>query len=87
MSYPSSSNSTIVHTMSYPSSRSIGGDLHQQGVVMRADVGTLESRPVVDSDAHASWAAEDFDQTRVRLEILLKQGLSHEILLKGDRPF
>lgn len=63
-------NSVFVYTMPYPSSGSIGGDLHQQGVVVRADVGTLESRPVVDSDTHASWAAEYFDQTRVRLEIL-----------------
>ena len=37
---------------------------------MGADVGPLETRPVVDPDTHASRCAENLDQTRVRLEVL-----------------
>lgn len=40
---------------------------------MGADVGALETRAVVDPDAHASRRAENLDQARVRLKVLRKK--------------
>ena len=53
------------------------GDLHQEAVVVRRDVGADEPGPVVDADAEPAGGAEHVDRARVGAEVVGR-------VLRGD---
>mmetsp|Transcript_21282 Transcript_21282/g.39968 ORF Transcript_21282/g.39968 Transcript_21282/m.39968 type:complete len:250 (-) Transcript_21282:845-1594(-) len=48
----------------------LSGDLDEEGVVVRRDLGARESRSVVEADAHARRHPEDVDSSGVRPEVV-----------------